>query len=244
MKNTLLLAICLFILVGARAQQEETALLPFRKIVVSPKINLVLEAGEKESIRLVCNNVSAEKVNVVVKGKTLQLYLDHARFTEKQIRDYKHGCRQGIYADASVTAYVTYKQINTLEIRGEGEISCDSKIVSKKFKLRAYGECEINLASLKTKKFVTTLYGENKVNILAGSAERQVYRLIGENKIDTRGFSSETASASIIGEGKLSLNASDEVHVSALGEPVVMVSGNPVISKGIVIGRASINSQR
>jgi hypothetical protein len=245
MKYVIFPALFLFVFSSSHAQTGDQSLAPFREIIASPRISVVLQKGETESIRLVCNNIPVEKVNVLVKGKVLHLYLDHAKITERQVSDFRYGHhgRRSIYAGVTVTAYVTYTQLRAVEIRGAGELSCDTRIVSKKFKLRAYGENEIRLAFLKTRKFKTSLYGENHVRILSGEAEQQVYRLFGENKIDTQGLESATASARIFGEGKLNVNVSDEVRLTALGENTIAVTGNPVISKGIVIGRASVSTQ-
>ena len=172
---------------------------------------------------------------------TLRLFLDRARIVEKQVPDGIRHHKRSVYSDVSVTAYVTYRELKELEIRGDGEISCETEISTEKLKLRAYGEAEIRLASLKARKFKASLYGVNRLQIRSGEAVTQVYRLFGENKVDTRGLSSTTASARIYGEGKLSLNASDKVRLNAIGEPFIMVSGNAKVSKGITVGRVSVN---
>jgi Putative auto-transporter adhesin, head GIN domain len=242
MKNLVLSASFLLLMTAGYAQTESKSLSSFKNIVASPHISVILTKGDKESIRLVYNNISPERVNVLVKGKTLHLFLDHARVAERHFhrRNVNFYGNKGMYEGVSVTAYVTYTALKTLEIRGDGEISCEDAIVADKFKLRAFGENEIRLSSLKTKKFKASLYGENDVKILSGEANRQVFRLFGENKIDNRGLCSATVSVRVFGEGKLSLNATDEVHFSAFGEPVISVTGNPVISRGIVIGHTSI----
>lgn len=246
MKKTAFTLICFLLLSAAYAQEETKSLSHFTKIVVSPKINLVLVKGETESIKLLCNNITPEKVYVEVHHGKLHIYLEDAKIIEKRRWSYRNDYdyyKRSVYADVSVTAYVTFKQLNSLEKRGEEEVTCQSEIIADKFKLRAYGETEITIQSLKTKKLKTSLYGENNLKIMAGSADRQVYRVFGENKVDTRGMSSYTASTRIYGEGRLSLNASEEVHVTAFGEPNITVKGDAQITKGLVIGVAKINRQ-
>jgi len=87
---------------------------------------------------------------------------------------------------------VTYKDLKSIEIRGDGEIRCDSALSAEKFKLKAYGENEIRLASLTSGKFKASLYGQNELRIISGSTGQQTYRLFGENRIETRGFKSGT----------------------------------------------------
>ena len=63
------------------AQIQNYDLDSFDKILISPKINLVLTKGEVESLKLKIRNVDPEKVNVKVKGNSLHLYLDKLRST-------------------------------------------------------------------------------------------------------------------------------------------------------------------
>lgn len=228
----------------AIAQEEVIRKVPsFNKISVSPKINLVLEKGEKESVRISYSNINPGKIYVEVVGSKLRIYLENARLVDKRERSNSEygNSKVSVYHDASITAYVTYRFLNELEMRGEETLTCDSAIEADKFKLKVYGEAEVNLASLKTHKFKASLYGVNNIKIKSGESAHQVYRLFGENKIDTRGFESTTASARVYGEGRLKMKATDEVRINAFGEPDIYISGNPHISRGIIIGRSHID---
>ena len=152
--------------------------------------------------------------------------MDDARILDKHKRthDESYSANISIYRDAVITAYVTYRELKVLDVRGEEEVSCDS--------------------SIDTEKFKAVLYGENKLKIKEGQTGHQRYRLYGANKIDTRSLSSETISTTIYGEGRLSVNATNEVRINAFGEPEVNVSGTSHISRGIVIGRTDIRMNR
>ena len=183
------------------AQEIQKDLNAFDKIILSPKINLILQKGDKESIRIKYSNVSSDKINIEVSNNRLRIYLDDARLVEKQKKthDENYSFKASIYRDAVITAYVTYRELKVLDVRGEEEVTCDGAINNENFKLKAYGEVEITLASLHTKKFKAVLYGENKLKIKEGQAGHQRYRLYGENKIDTQALSSETVSTTIYG---------------------------------------------
>jgi hypothetical protein len=226
----------------AHAQELQKDLDSFDKIIVSPKINLVLQKGEQESIRIKYANVSLDKINIEVKNHRLRIYLDDARIVDKhkKTHDENYSSNVSIYRDAVVTAYVTYRELKVLDVRGEEEVTCNGTINTEKFKLKVYGEADVTLSSLHANKFKAVLYGENKLKIREGQASHQRYRLYGENKIDAHTLTSETISSTIYGEGRLSVNASDEVRINAFGEPKVNVTGNSHISKGIIIGRADI----
>src|SRR5688572_2746378 len=86
-----------------QAQEINRDLKPFCKVVVSPKVHLILEQGDKESIRVTYDNVDADKINIKVQGNTLRVYLDEAKVTEKTYRT-NGNQKKGIYHDVSVTA--------------------------------------------------------------------------------------------------------------------------------------------
>ncbi len=227
------------------AQEFEKKLSSFSRITVSPKINLILQQGSEESIRVTYSNINAGKINIEVDGNKLNLYLDQARIVDKRERsNNEYNSKASIYRDAEVTAYVTYTQLKSLEVRGEQEVTSKGMLANESFKLKVYGEAEITLDSLQTQKFKAVVYGENKIKINGGRAAHQRYRLYGENKIDTRALASTSISTSIYGEGRLTVNASDEVRINAIGEPEVNVSGTSYINKGLIIGRVDIRTMQ
>ena len=242
MKNLLLLFVSLSMGITSSGQEIEKDLKPFTKIVASPRINLILEKGDQEKIRLVYNDVSQSKINITVRGKTLHIFLDEAKKVERTVKHYEDGgsSRHGIYAGATITAYVTYNHLEMLEIRGNQELTCRGPISASKFILRAYGENEITLASLKTEFFKAALYGQNDMKIKTGKVLEQKYRLYGENKIDTRAMTSEYASTSIFGEGRVRINTSEEVRINAFGEPEIYVDGGGFVNRRLILGRAEI----
>jgi len=222
------------------AQEISRDLKSFRKIVVSPKVNLILEKGDSESIRLVYSNVSPDKINIIVHGNTLRVYLDDAKVTEKLERIYPNE-KRSIYRDASLTAYVTYRELEHLEIRGNQELICNGPISAERFTLKAYGENEIRLASVKTDYLRASLYGENDLKIKGGKAEYQKYKLFGENKIDTQELKSYSATTNSFGESRIKLSTQDQLKVNAFGESQISYNGNADVNKGLIFGHTQIN---
>lgn len=242
------LSTLLLILIASQpgfAQEKEMKLSSFRKIVVSPKIKLVLVKGDAESIRVTASNIHPAQLNVRVIGNKLHLYLDDARYIEKSLKVWENNYRwnRGIYHDASVTAYVTYKELRSVEMRGEERLVCEEEITGDKFKIRAYGRTEIRLASVKVGEFKATLYGENSLRIASGETGHQKFTLYGENMIDMRAVESKTAATTIYGEGSISMNVIDEVRLNAFGEPFISIDGPAHVSRGIVIGPVMIRSR-
>lgn len=234
-----LVAIMTWIITSTQAQEITKDLKPFTKIIASPHINLILEKGDHEGIRVVYNEEAQDKINIEVKGHTLRIYLDDARITDKLERLGRHH-KESAYRNASVTAYVTYKELKHLQVRGSQEVTCLNELSAKKFKLKAYGENEIEFASLKAEYFKTALFGENNLKIKGGRADYTKYKLYGENKIDTRDLTSYSATTTIFGESRVKLNTEDELKVNAFGEADVRYSGNASVNRGLVFGETKI----
>jgi hypothetical protein len=247
MKNRFLLTLtvlgCTMGIANAQTQNViNKDLKAFTRIIASPKVNVILKKGDKESIELKYDNVSADKINIEVSGRTLHIYLDGARKIERRIEDYSERYRRyrNMYEGASITAYVTYRELDGLEIRGDQELTCNDPIEAPEFTLRAYGENDITFASLRTEYFRVSLYGENKLNIKGGKVIEQRYKLYGENDINTTEMKSAYISTSIFGEGDLRVHSAKEVRINAFGEPTIQVAGNGKIYKRLILGEARI----
>lgn len=243
MKRILLIAAATCISLLSAGQEIKKTLDSFSRIIASPHINVVLNKGDRESVRLVYNNVSSDKINIDVSGKTLRIYLDDARKTERltTTAGFTAG-KTAMYEGVSITAYVTFKELNALEIRGNQELSCNDPIESESFTLRAYGANEIRLSSLKTDLFKAKLYGENNLRIREGRTLEQKYTSYGENKVDAQGVRSDYIITSMFGEGSLKIHSAEEVRIDAFGEPHIHVDGGADINRRLVIGDADIHS--
>jgi len=225
----------------ASAGEIEKDLKSFKRIISSPRINVILEKGDDEHIRLVYENVSEDKINIEVRGNTLHLYLDNAKKLEKTVRHHeRYNDRHSIYEGVTITAYVTYKSLEALEIRGRQQLVCNGPLEADRFQLRAYGENIISISSMKSDFFKASLYGENKMRIHHGKILEQRYRVYGENKVDASNVKCAYISTSIFGEGDMRLNSSEEVRVNSFGEPRISVGGGADINTILVFGKASI----
>ena len=215
------------------AQSLEKNVPHFKKVVASPRINLVMMQGETESVKINYVNVDASRINVTVKNKTLRIYLDGSRFTEKRKRVKKDGWveKESMYRNASITAYVTYRRLDKLVVRGEQEVDVQSVVENKKFKLSAYGECDITMASLQTGKFKASMFGQHTLKIKSGVVDTQKYKLFGENKIDVQGIQSEEIASATYGESKLKFNAKENLRLVTFGESDVFINGSASVNK-------------
>ena len=230
------------------AQEEETRQLkPFSKIIVSPLIDIVLIKGEEEAVRLIADGVSLEKVNTNNSGKTLKIFLDNARMgtnNEKLIdpEDPSVLIRRSRYYGAKVTAYLTYKSLKRLEMRGDGSLTCEDRLGSEKLKLKLMGDIDATIASIDAKKFVLSSMGENDIYIGGGAANKQVYRLFGANQINTTNVDSGLTRLSIFGESEVKVSSEDALKLKTFGEARIYYLGNPTVTKTLILGDVSIRA--
>lgn len=211
-----------------QAQTLERKTGSFTRLIVSPHINLVLIQGTEESVTIKYEGVSESDININHHRNTLRIFLDGARFTEKRKRVQRDGetYKEDVYRHAVITAYVTYRDLSKLVIRGNQEVDIQGAITGKKFKLAAYGETEITLATLTVDKFKAALYGQHNIKIKAGQVESQKYKLFGENKIDAQALQSNDIASTTYGESRLRFNGNDRLKLVTIGESNVMVKGN------------------
>lgn len=243
MKNLLIAVFALGISLSAFGQNsKEKDLNKFERIIVSPHINLVLVQGNQEHIKVEYDNVDLRDINVEVSGNTLRVFLENAKIVEKQTRDkdYDYNYSRGIYADARITAYVTFEDLEYLEVRGDQWVQVDSPIRAEQFKLRLYGETDVRFKNIQTEYFKVSLFGENELNIDEGKVEYQKYVMYGDNMVDVSRVRSLHATTKVYGESEISLHAEHELQVTALGEGIIMYTGNPKVNRGLIIGEPKI----
>lgn len=240
-KNITTLAIALLLPGLIFAQEKFTReVAKFEKIVASPHINLVLTYGAQESVTIEYFNVREDELNVEVKGSTLQLYLDESRIIPKSEKDVNYDYRYDVYKNAEITAYVTFRHLSSLEVRGDQEVIVKSPVDAVQFKLKAYGANRIDMASMDAEVLKVVSYGENEITIRAGKVSEQKYALYGTSHVDVSNMQSSYSKAKVYGESELMLHASDDLDISAFGEPTITFYGNPDVHKNIIIGEARL----
>ncbi len=230
-------------LIGANVYGQSTYTVePFEKVVVNPHIQVTFIKGDEASVSINSNKVSDDKLNIEVKGGTLNLYLDGARvFTksQKHKRD-KWKTKRSLYQGTVVTATITYKTINSLSLRGEETFVFKSPISQEELKLKAYGEPKIYMGMVDLEALQATIYGEGILNIEDGTIENQKTTCYGECMINTPKIKNRNSKVTAYGEGEFYLNVSDNLKVTAYGEAMVRYHGNAQVSKGVILGEAKI----
>lgn len=222
--------------------QSPTKIGDFEKIIVSPHINLVLIKGNESTVRIESANIDDRKINVETDNNILSIFLDGARYHnkyekyEKYDKNYKGKWKEDIYRNAEVTAYVTYRFLKSIQVRGEQFVKSEFPIDQNSFKIVLYGEVDVRLKEVRVNDLKLATYGENEIFIESGSASKQTIKCYGENNIDLMGISTGDIRSNLYGENRLDLRADGEIKVTAFGESDIRFSGDAYINKGIIIG--------
>lgn len=237
--NTLL-TFCLLLCFAmvAHAQKQEYPVLPFNKLIISPHINVVLEEGTEEKVEIDSYRVDEQDIHVDVDGQTLRIYLEGARLTPRNISD--NGVSWDAYRDVEVTAYVTYKTLKKLSIRGDQKVVCESPLKGKKFKLKTYGDNRVILSGVETDFFKAAMYGDNKVEIDGGKSIRQKYVSFGDNEVNARNYEADFTKTTSFGDGDFSFNATDVIKVVAFGDADIQYRGGAYLERGLILGDSDI----
>lgn len=238
--STIVMAVVLFVTQWSSAQTTQVK--SFEKVIVSPHIEVILVEGNEESVKIENAKVSKDKINIVVEGKTLRLYLDGAKTVTKseKVDNEKWKGKRSIYDGTMATATITYKKLNTLSVRGEEVVKCESPIEQKSLKLTIYGEAKIYFDAITTDELTVAIYGESYLEIKSGDVGRQVYRAYGESEVNTLEMKNTTTKITAYGESNFRVNVSERLKVTCYGETTINYKGSANIEKGIVIGEAEI----
>ncbi|WP_240315517.1 head GIN domain-containing protein [Aquimarina longa] len=236
------LTILLFCINLCYGQTATIAVQPFDKVIISPHIQATFIQGDKESVSIKNARLSHDKIHIEVIGRTLQVYLDGAKMITKNVETTEKGwkSKKPIYKETMATAIVTYKEVKELSIGGEEVIICESPIEVDEFKLKIYGESKVTINSLKVNSLQVAIYGENYLEIKEGIANNQKYTMYGESTVNSLRMSTKKTKITAYGEGNFRINVSDQLKITAYGEATVAYDGNPIVKKGIVIGKATI----
>lgn len=232
------LTITMVIVFNVAFAQTTTRVSSFDKVIISPHIEVNFVEGNEESVTIARSNVSSDKINIEVNGKTLRVYLDGEKDIPKSKKTYENGYKQkaSMYHGTEVTATVTYKKMSELSIRGEETQHCLSLLNGDKFKLKIYGESHVILTAVNLGELQATMYGESTLDIDSGWIDHQRYVAYGESKINSLPVNSNTTKITAYGESDFHVNTASEIKITSFGEAKLEYKGNAVVNKGLHFG--------
>jgi hypothetical protein len=226
------------------AQSKVMDVETFDKIVVSPHIEVIFRKGKKESVSVMSITVPIEKLNIDVKKNTLNLFLDGTKIIANTKKEYVNGykTKTSIYKGTVARVIITYKNLNSLDLRGEERFEFESYINSKKLRLQIYGESQVYFNEVAINSLLVSIYGESYLEIKQGKIENQKFTAYGESKVNTMNVESKETKLTAYGDGTFQFNVSEKLKITSYGEATIKYSGSPTLNKGIIIGETKITN--
>lgn len=108
-------------------QTEERKLTSFDKVNVLSEVNVFMNKGTEEKVKVSVYGIDITDVETIINGKTLQIQLT-----------------RGVQKNARIDIYVTYKEIRDLSVAAAGKISVQDTLKGDKVVLNAITNGEID----------------------------------------------------------------------------------------------------
>ncbi|MBU2938755.1 DUF2807 domain-containing protein [Lacinutrix sp. C3R15] len=224
-----------------QAQSKTFTVKSFDKVIVSPHLEVVFKTGEEEKVLVEMLTESLDEMNVEVKGKTLQLYLDDAKIvTEKDKEKSTKSRTVAAYKGTVAKVIVYYKKVKTFSLRGEERFYFEDAIISDKIIFNIYGASQVLMKDVTLKELKVSIYGESHLKIENGSIENQKIIGYGESVVDLLQVNNKSAKITAYGDGSYQCNVSNTLKIVSYGEPIITYKGSATLEKGLSIGEVEI----
>lgn len=210
MRKIICLIIAGFLAVTVWAQNSETRTPgSFRGIKVSEGIDVYLQKGSKESVRITATGVAVENVVTEISDKYLRIHMREGRYRGQM----------------DVKVYVTYVQIERLSASSAGTISTEGILKAEKLDISASSagnmelELDVNELSISVSSAAEIeLKGKCKtLNADASSA----------GEIDAYDFNAQSVVAQASSAGSIHVHAVNSLVANASSGGDVRYKGNP-----------------
>jgi len=239
-----LLIITFLISFSSFAQKINKELGPFSKVLVGPGINLELIQSNDERIQLVSDTELLNDISISVDNDELKVYFPYKDFSFKdddgEIAHGKYSLENTPYEGIRVYAKLYFRNLETIDFRGEEKLFCRDKIHADEFTMKIYGETEVRMSSLQVDELTVKTYGENEVELLEGDVMEFKITSFGENTVKTKGMKCENIKLTSFGESDLDVYAENSLKVKVIGEGNIRYKGNPTV-KEFNLGEANIS---
>lgn len=125
-----------------------------------------------------------------------------------------------------VVVYVPAQGVNTLNIRGSGDIKYDGELNVSQLKLNLIGSGDIELKNVITEKVEINLRGSGDID-LGGKTKQITANLQGSGDISAFDLIAENAEVSVQGSGDVDVTATQSFEGKVSGSGNIKVKGNP-----------------
>ncbi|MDW3191662.1 MAG: head GIN domain-containing protein [Cytophagales bacterium] len=210
MKKLVAYSICLFFcLTAVIAQDRDTRKLKsFSSISVGEAIDVEVKAGNEEKAIVEVDGTSPDNVLTEVFGSRLKIRM-----------------RQGNWRNVSVRVYVTYKELEEIDVSSAADLSSDGPIKSESLEIEVSSagdvEVEVDVEELEVR---VSSAGDLTIE---GKAIKQYVRVSSSGDYDGYDLESEEAEVDASSSGDARVFVTKELEADASSSGSVYYRGNP-----------------
>jgi hypothetical protein len=190
---------------------KERSILSFNEVEINGGYEILLSKGDKESLKIEADDNLHQYIEVDVKGNTLFIR------NKKDIE---------IHDSKKMKIYLTYNNLNKLEVNGAADIETTSPISGTSFKLEISGAAKI-VSSIQVDQFFAELNGAATITLKGKVRNAGVELFNGVGNLSAYDLKADNFKISISGAGKADINVSKKLDVSISGVGCVNYKGNP-----------------
>ena len=206
--------IVLSLFVGSVFAQDNTKsfdITGFNEIEASGAVNVYLEQGNSESIRVETTNFDMEKVVVEKSGKTLKVY------TKKNHSSGKN---------RKVDVYISCINLNKLEASGASDVYADKSVIkSESLEIYAHGASDIDI-TVEVTELEIDASGASDIKI-SGVASTQKIKASGASDCKAYSLIGQDVEVKASGSSSVSVQVSQRLDAKASGASSVRYKGSP-----------------
>ncbi|WP_029277381.1 head GIN domain-containing protein [Pedobacter borealis] len=193
----------------------------FNGVAAAGPINVIVTLGNSESCRLEGDADALASIVTEVKGNVLVIrpQTSITSWTRK-------------YEGKKITAYVTAKELASLTVSGDGNLSVNGKISTGSLTTTVSGSGSIK-ATADVDNYSGVISGSGTINITGGADHAKVV-ISSSGTFAGKSFSTKTLTSTISGSGTVNIAVSESIRAVISGSGSVNYSGNPSVDKTIV----------
>lgn len=199
---------------NGRVVTEERNVSDFNGIDISNAFEVILKQGSSESLTIEADDNLLELIVTEVRGGVLKIY------SEKNIRHPK-----------SLKIFLTFKEIDYIDISGAVELTSDGKLTFDKLEIDGSGASEIDL-ELSANRLDIDFSGASEID-LKGKVTKVNIDISGASEISAYDLETDFMNLDISGAGEARVFVNEELNVEASGAASVRYKGNPSIDTNV-----------
>ncbi|TPE45580.1 head GIN domain-containing protein [Pontibacter mangrovi] len=185
-----------------------------RGIDVSGGFTVELTQGSNEGVKLEAEENLIDNIKTEVRNGILHIYND-----------------RGVSTNKGMKAYVTLKDLESIDISGGVKVIGNSSFKSDNLKLDMSGGSNVKL-TVSTKELRADMSGASKVELI-GKADVLHMEMSGASKVDASELEAREVAIQASGASNVKVFASEALDINASGASAVYYKGSPSITSDV-----------